>query len=344
MSYSLSQLARQLNASLMGDGQQQIHGLATLVQAGPGQLSFFTNPKYRQQLLATKAEAVIIDAANAEACPVAALVVANPYLALAQLSHLFAPVKQSIPGIADSAVVSPTAKIDETAYIGPNVVIEDQVIIAANVVIGANCTLGPGTKIGVGSRLYPQVTCYPQVTIGQRAVIQSGVILGADGFGFASDGGQWHKIAQLGGVVIGDDVEIGANTTIDCGTIEDTLIGNGVKLDNQVQIAHNVTIGDHTIIAGCAGVAGSTDVGKHCLIGGATAINGHLQIADRVVIAGMAMVTKSIREPGHYASGVACSSATKWRKNAVRFYHLDEMAKRLKFVEQQLAALKKNYP
>ena len=205
--------------------------------------------------------------------------------------------------------------------------------------IGAHCVIGARSEIGEGGWLAPRVTLYHDVKIGKRVVIQSGAVLGGEGFGFANDKGVWQKIAQIGGVVLGDDVEVGANTTIDRGALADTIIGNGVKLDNQIMIAHNVQIGDHTAMAGCAGISGSTKIGKHCMIAGGVGMVGHIEVCDNVFVTGMTMVTRSITEPGAYSSGTAMQTAADWKKSAARIRQLDDMAKRLRELEKRLAAV-----
>ncbi len=247
------------------------------------------------------------------------LVVADPYLTYAKLSHAFDRTPQYAPGIHPSAVVAESALIDSTAYIGPGAVIEEHAVIAAGVIIGAQCFIGARSSIAENSRLLARVTLYHDVSVGQRVVIQSGAVLGGEGFGFANHQGVWHKIAQVGGVTIGDDVEIGANTTIDRGALSDTLIGNGVKLDNQIQIAHNVQIGENTAIAACVGISGSAKIGRNCMLAGGVGLVGHIEICDGVFITGMTMVTHSITEAGAYSSGTAMQPASDWKKNAVLF-------------------------
>ena len=281
----------------------------------------------------------VLTAADAEDYAGNALVVANPYLAYAQLSHLFDRKPKAAPGIHATAQVAGDAEIDPTASIGAFAVIENGARIGADVSIGAHCVVGARCVIGEGGWLAPRVTLYHDVTIGKRVVIQSGAVIGGEGFGFANEKGVWRKIAQIGGVTIGDDVEIGVNTAIDRGALSDTRIADGVKLDNQIQIAHNVQIGDHTAMAACVGISGSTRIGKHCTIAGGVGMVGHIDVCDGVFVSGMTMVTRSITEPGAYSSGTAMQPLGEWRKSAARIRQLDEMAKRLQQVEKRLEAV-----
>ena len=337
--FTLAQLAERLNASLSGDANLVVTGLAALQDAGADQLSFLANPQYRKYLASTRAGAVLLTPADAEAFTGNALIVANPYLAYGQLSHLFDRKPIASAGIHPSAIIAADAQIDPCASIGPGVVIESGVRIAAGVTLGAHCVIGARSQIGEGGWLAPRVTLYHDVCIGRRVVIQSGAVIGGEGFGFANEKGVWQKIAQIGGVSIGDDVEIGANTTIDRGALADTIIGNGVKLDNQIMIAHNVQIGDHTAMAGCVGISGSTKIGKHCMIAGGVGMLGHIEVCDHVLVTGMTMVTRSITEPGAYSSGTAMQPAAEWKKSVARLRQLDDMARRLQQVEKRLAAV-----
>ncbi|PYC00019.1 UDP-3-O-(3-hydroxymyristoyl)glucosamine N-acyltransferase [Pseudomonas sp. MB-090624] len=333
---TLGQLAEALGATLKGPEALQITGLATLQEAGPGQLTFLANPQYRKYLDNCQAGAVLLKAADAESFAGNALVVADPYLAYARISHLFDPKPKAVAGIHPSAVVAKDAQVDASASIGPFAVIESGARIGANVSIGAHCFIGARCVVGEGGWLAPRVTLYHDVTIGKRVVIQSGAVIGGEGFGFANEKGIWRKIAQIGGVTIGDDVEIGVNTAVDRGALSDTRIGDGVKLDNQIQIAHNVQIGDHTAMAACVGISGSTRIGKHCMLAGGVGLVGHIDICDNVFISGMTMVTRSITEPGSYSSGTAMQPLADWRKSAARIRHLDDMAKRLQQLEKRV--------
>jgi UDP-3-O-[3-hydroxymyristoyl] glucosamine N-acyltransferase len=336
---TLGQLAERLGATLRGAEAQVITGLATLQEAGPEQLSFLANAQYRKYLAQTQAGAVLLTAADAEGYAGDALIVANPYLAYAQLSHLFDRKPKAAAGIHATAHVAEDAVVDPSASIGPYAVIESGARIGAEVCIGAHCVIGARSVIGDGGWLAPRVTLYHDVRIGKRVVIQSGAVIGGEGFGFANEKGVWQKIAQIGGVTIGDDVEIGANTTVDRGALSDTLIGNGVKLDNQIMIAHNVQVGDNTAMAGCCGISGSTKIGRNCMIAGGVGMVGHIEVCDNVFVTGMTMVTRSITEPGAYSSGTAMQPAGEWKKSAARIRQLDEMAKRLRELEKQLAAV-----
>ncbi|OLF56138.1 UDP-3-O-(3-hydroxymyristoyl)glucosamine N-acyltransferase [Pseudomonas chlororaphis] len=332
----LGQLAEFLGATLRGSAEKEITGLATLQEAGPAQLSFLANPQYRKYLADSQAGAVLLKAADAESYAGDALVVADPYLSYARISHLFDPKPKAPAGIHPTAVIAEDASVDATASIGPFAVIESGAQIDAGVSIGAHCVVGARCQIGEGGWLAPRVTLYHDVRIGKRVVIQSGAVLGGEGFGFANEKGIWRKIAQVGGVVIGDDVEIGVNTAIDRGALADTVIGNGVKLDNQIQIAHNVQVGDHTAMAACVGISGSTKIGKHCMLAGGVGLVGHIDICDNVFLTGMTMVTHSITEPGSYSSGTAMQPAAEWRKSAARIRQLDDLARRLRQLEKRV--------
>lgn len=334
-SYRLGEIAEALGAELRGDPETRVSGLATLQAAGPDQLSFLANPAYAKHLADTRAAAVILSPAAAGDNPTNVLLLNNPYLGYARLSHWFDPVPVAPPGIHPAAVVDPSATIATNAYIGPTAVIEAGAVIGDRVAIGAGSVIGARTTIGAGSIIRPRVTLAHDVVVGQRCHILSGAVIGSDGFGFANENGQWHRIAQLGRVVLGDDVEVGANTTIDRGALDDTVIGNGVKLDNLIQIAHNVRIGDHSAMAAMVGISGSTKIGSHCVFGGASGVAGHLEIANQVHLTGMTLVTGDIREPGVYSSGTSADTNRRWRKNAVRFRQLDTLARRVKELEKK---------
>jgi UDP-3-O-[3-hydroxymyristoyl] glucosamine N-acyltransferase len=336
---TLGQLAEFLGATLRGPADKLITGLATLQEAGPDQVSFLANPQYRKFLATTQAAAVLLKPTDAEGYAADALLVPDPYLAYARISHLFDPKPKAAVGVHPTAVVAADAFVDPAASVGAYAVIESGARIAAGVTIGAHCFIGARSVIGEGGWLAPRVTLYHDVRIGQRVVIQSGAVLGGEGFGFANEKGVWQKIAQIGGVTIGDDVEIGVNTAIDRGAMDDTRIGNGVKLDNQIQIAHNVQIGDHTAMAACVGISGSAKIGKHCMLAGGVGLVGHIEICDGVFVTGMTMVTRSITEPGSYSSGTAMQPAAEWRKSAARMRHLDDMARRLQHLEKIVEAV-----
>ncbi|MGB4247613.1 MAG: UDP-3-O-(3-hydroxymyristoyl)glucosamine N-acyltransferase [Pseudohongiellaceae bacterium] len=332
--YTLGELATLLAVELRGDPDVRVNGLATLKSAAPGKLSFLSNPRYVSQLADCKASAVIVDPEFASACPSAQLISSSPYVTYAKASQLFQPGVSARPGIHPSANVHPSAVMGPGVTIGCNVVIDAGAVIGEGCVIGAGCYIGERSSLGEGSTLYANVTLYHDVKIGRNAVVHSSVVIGADGFGFAFDGRQAIKIAQLGGVSIGDDVEIGAGSTIDRGALDDTVIEHGVKIDNQVQIAHNCVIGAHTIVCGCSAIAGSTVIGKYCTIGGGVGIIGHLKIADRVMISAMSLVSQSISESGIYSSGTGLLESKEWKRNIVRFRQLDDMAKRLRELEK----------
>jgi len=334
-SFTLAEVAEQLEARLVGDASRQVTGLATLREAGPSQIAFLANRAYLKDLPGTRAGAVLLSPELAESCPVDRIELANPYLGYAALSRLFDPLmRRKKAGVHPSAVVAKSAILGENVEIGPNAVIEAGVELGDEVVVGPGSVVGADSRIGQGSRLHANVTVYHGVIIGAWANLHSGAVIGADGFGFAHDGAGWQKIAQLGGVVLGDDVEVGSCSSIDRGALGDTVIGNDVKIDSQVQIAHNVQIGDHCALAGCVGIAGSTRVGRHCMLGGGVGLAGHLTLCDGVQITGMSLVTNSILEPGIYSSGTGAMPNAQWRKNAVRFKQLDELAKRLARLEK----------
>ncbi len=333
--YLLADLAALIGAEIQGDGNCLISHVAPLDRAEEGAISFLTSSKYRSELESTVASAVILKREEAELCPVNCLITGNPYLGYAKIAQLiYQPFKLS--GIVSSAVVAKTASVHSDSYIGANVVVGENATISEGVVIGAGCVIGSGVKIGKDSRIDANVTIYDRTILGERAVILSGAVIGSDGFGFAPDGGKWIRIPQVGRVIIGDDVEVGASSTIDRGALEDTVIENGVKLDNQVHIGHNSRLGENTAVAGCTGVAGSVVIGKNCTIAGAVGINGHLNITDNVHITGKSMVTKSIKESGVYSSGITLQTNKNWRRSVARFKQLDEMAKRLKQLEKRL--------
>lgn len=335
---TLAEAAAAANAELRGDGATLIAGVATLHNAQPGHISFLANARYRKYLASTQATAVILSPDDAAACPVAALVSTNPLLAYARVAALFAPAIPQLQGIDPLAWVSPDASIATNAWIGPYSVIEAGARIGNSVFIGPHCIVGKDADIGAGSHLSARVTVCYGVRLGQRVLVHPGAVIGSDGFGLANDGGRWVKIPQLGSVHIGDDVEIGANTTIDRGALEDTILEDGVKLDNQIQIAHNVRVGAHTAMAGCVGIAGSAHIGRHCVLGGGVGVAGHLEIADKVHVTGMSLVAQSIAEPGLYSSGLTVEPNRLWNKISARLRRLDDLARRLANLEKKIAA------
>lgn len=335
-SIRLADLAQQLDAQVHGDGSLVITGIASMHSAEPSQITFLSNSRYQEQLATCNAGAVVLTEADLPFCKSAALVVKNPYLTYARMAQIMDTTPQPAQDIAPSAVISPQATLGENVSIGANAVIESGVVLGDNVVIGAGCFIGKNTHIGAGSRLWANVSVYHEVVIGQNCLIQSGTVIGADGFGYANDRGNWIKIPQLGSVHIGDRVEIGACTTIDRGALDNTIIGNGVIIDNQCQIAHNVVIGDNTAVAGGVIMAGSLKVGRYCMIGGASVINGHMEICDKVTITGMGMVMRPITEPGLYSSGIPLQPNKVWRKTAALVMNIDGINKRLKAIERKV--------
>jgi UDP-3-O-[3-hydroxymyristoyl] glucosamine N-acyltransferase len=328
MTVRLGELAVRFGCRLRGDPDIGVDSVATLEGAQAGAVAFLANARYRRFLKTTRASAVILEARFAEECPAAALLADNPYALYARIANLLHPAVTASPGVHPSAVIGAGCTIAASASIGPLVVLESGVRVGERATIGPGCVLQAGSELGDDSRLVARVTVCRGVRIGRRVLMHPGVVIGADGFGFASDAGSWVKVPQIGGVSIGDDVEIGANTTIDRGAIEDTVIEEGVKLDNQIQIGHNVRIGAHTAIAGCVGISGSTTIGKRCLIGGQAGIAGHLTIADGVVVAGLTLVSRSLTRPGMYSSALPAQEVRRFRRNAARFRHLDEWYRR----------------
>lgn len=336
MAFTLRELAKQTNTDYHGDAQVSITGLATLQNAQSGDISFLANPLYKKYLASTKASAVILSSEYQDQCAVAMLVSSNPYATYAKIAHCFHPVAQPQGGIHPSAVVASSASIDESAWIGPQAVVEPGAKIGAHCVIGPASIIGANVTIGANTRLVARVTLCEAVQIGERVILHPGVVIGSDGFGIAMDAGRWLKVPQVGIVRVGDDVEIGANTTVDRGALEDTIIEQGVKIDNQVQIAHNVTIGEHTAIAGCVGVSGSAHIGRYCAIGGGVGIAGHLTIADNVQITGMSLVSRSIARAGVYSSSTPVMPVDQWHRNFARFRRLDRLHQSVRMLEKAI--------
>jgi len=342
LALTLELLASRLGCRFEGDGSCQISGVATLEDASSGELSFFANARYRAALAATQAAAVIVAEKDREACPANRLIAKDPYLTYARATQLLYPDDCHAGGIHPTAQVDEAAQVDPSAWIDAHCMVGPGVVIGASARIGAGCVLDRDISVGQQSRLMGNVTIHGHASLGERCVIQPGAVIGSDGFGYANDHGRWVKIPQVGGVIIGDDVEVGANTTIDRGALSDTVLEDGVKLDNQIQIAHNVHVGEHTAIAGCTGVAGSTHIGKHCAIGGHVGIVGHLVIADNVQVSAKTFVSQSINEPGFYSSGTPLEPNSHWRRNVVRMKQLDEMARRIKTLEKMVNKLSNN--
>jgi UDP-3-O-[3-hydroxymyristoyl] glucosamine N-acyltransferase len=332
--FTLSEIAARLGGDVLGDGQTLIRRIATLASAGAGDIAFLANRKYRSQLQSTQAAAVILapDAADAFSGP--RIVSANPYAYYARVAALLNPLGADFSGVHPSAVVA--SPLPTSAAVGPQVSIGRRVSVGEGVVIHAGCSIGDDVSIGADSVLYPRVTIYPGCRIGQRAILHSGAVIGADGFGFAPDGKNWIKIPQIGGVTIGDDVEIGANTTVDRGALDDTVIGDGCKIDNLVQIAHNCSIGAYSVLAGCTGIAGSVTLGEHCIVGGAGMISGHVTLAPGTTISGGSLVMKSIKQPGLYTSVFPLDTHDEWLHNASHIRRLSRLAERISELEKKL--------
>lgn len=337
MSMTLGELAQQLGAELHGDPQVVISGIANLETAQEGSISFLTSAKYRDFLQQTKASAVLLKAADLSLCQTNALVLADPYVGFARVAQLLDTTPaQATGGIHPSAQIAADAQLAADVVLGANVVVESGAVLEAGVVVGPGCFIGRGSRLGKGTRLWANVTLYHDVWLGAACLVQSGTVIGADGFGYANERGEWIKIPQLGGVRIGNRVEIGANTCIDRGAIDHTCIADNVIIDNLCQIAHNVEIGYGTAIAGCTTIAGSVEIGKYCIIGGASVLNGHISICDQATITGMAMVMRSISEPGIYSSGVPAQPNKQWRKMAARLLHVEDLHTRVSRLEKQL--------
>lgn len=337
--WRLDEIVARLGGALEGDGSIVVSQIATLASAKTGQIAFLANPKYRQQLQSTSASAVIVPPKFASDTTLPRIVHPNSYAYYARVVQLLNPAEARPRGVHPSAVVH--SVVPPSVSVGENVVLGKDVALGENVTLYPGCVVGDGVSIGDDSVLYPNVVIYRACKIGKRAIVQAGAVIGSDGFGFAKEGDSWVKIPQIGRVVIGDDVEIGANTSIDRGALDDTIIGDGVKLDNQIQIAHNVVIGQHTAMAGCVGVAGSTRIGQRCTIGGAGMIVGHLDLADDVHVSAGTMVTKSLRQPGQYTSIFPLESHAEWLQNAAQIKRLAKLAERVSELEEKLELMEK---
>jgi len=327
ISYSIADIAHLISAKVIGDDQLQITGLAPLITAQTGHLTYLLGGRYQSLLSETTASAVILTKDDSKLCPVAALVVDNPEYAFAKVARLFDPYKKPKPGIHSSAIVAASAKIPDTVSIGAHCVIGEHTTVGDNTVLSPHVTVGDGVTIGVDCLLHPQVSVYQDCVIGDRVTLHPGVVIGAAGFGLTRTKTGWENIPQIGRVVIHEDVDIGANTCVDRAALADTVIHAGVKIDNLVQIAHNVVIGAHTAIAACTVIGGSTAIGANCMIGGATSISGHLTICDEVILTGCGMVTKSVSQAGVYSSGIGTFPNAAWRKMVVRLRQLDKFMK-----------------
>ncbi len=334
----LGEIVARFGGELIGDGDRTIVQVASLEQARPDEISFLSHPKYRSQLSTTRAGAVILSRQAAAASPSACIVSEQPYLYFARVSRWLNPGHKPPAGIHPTATVA--SRLPASVSVGAGAVIGEACTIGENVVVGPGCVVGAGVAIGADSLLHAKVSVYPGCLIGRRAIVHAGAVIGADGFGFAPEAdGSWLKIPQIGGVVIGDDVEIGANTTIDRGALDDTVIEDGVKLDNQIQVGHNVRIGAHSALAGCVGIAGSARIGRRCTVGGGSVILGHIAIADGVNISAGTLVAKSITRAGNYTGTVPFLEHADWLKNFARLRHLDAMADKIRALEAQVARL-----
>ncbi len=335
---TLAELATITDGEIFGDDSLSVNRVAPMDKAQEGDVTFLSNPKYAKYLSECKATVIMVKAEHKEQCTGNVLVVADPYVAFARVVQAMDTTPKPAEDIAPSAVIAADVKMGQNVSVGANAVIETGVELGDNVCIGAGCFIGKNARLGNNTRLWANVTIYHDVSLGQDCLVQSGTVIGSDGFGYANEKGEWIKIPQLGSVRIGNRVEIGACTTIDRGALEDTVIEDNVILDNQIQIAHNVQIGYGTVMPGGTIVAGSTTIGKYCQIGGGSAINGHITIADGVAITGMSMVMRSIEEKGVYSSGIPLQKNKEWRKTAARVHRIDEMNNRLKAVEKLLAS------
>ncbi len=339
ISVTLHEIAAALGGDLLGDGQLRVGRIGPLESADGQTIAFLANPRYQSQLASTQAACVIVAPASAEMAGArgAAIVTPDPYLYFARLSQWWAARVRPLPpaAIHPSAVVAQDAQIGAGVDIGPLAVVESGARIGDGARIGAHCVIGARAQVGAGTRLAAQVTLGFDCSIGARGIVHSGVVIGADGFGFAPNQGEWVKIEQLGAVRIGDDVEIGANTCIDRGALDDTVIGNGVKLDNLIQIGHNVRIGDHTVIAAFTGIAGSAVIGAHCLIGGAARIQGHIEICDGVTVSTCTFISRSIKKPGNYSGAYPFEENASWEKNAATLRQLHSLRERIRALENK---------
>lgn len=332
-SWRLKDLVARLGGELCGAGDIAINGVATLRNAGPGDIAFLSHPRYRQQIESCRADALILPRGIELSRAMPAIICDDPYVYYAEVSRLLNPDEPVVPGIHPTAVIEAGAKVSSGAEIAAGAYVGHDAMVGDGARIGHGCHIGRAAAIGRSSRLYPNVSVYDRCIIGERAIIHSGVVIGADGFGMALKDGHWLKIPQLGKVVIGDDVEIGANTCIDRGALDDTVIESGVKLDNLIQVGHNVHIGADTAIAGCAGIAGSARIGRHCTIGGGAVILGHLEIADHVNISAATLITKSITQAGTYTGAYPFDEHGRWGRTAATLRQLDELALRVRNLE-----------
>jgi UDP-3-O-[3-hydroxymyristoyl] glucosamine N-acyltransferase len=342
--YTLDEIASIVCGEIEGDPNVKISDIVPIDEAHVGGITFLSDIKYKNYVAVSKASAIIIkksdfDDLKLKKSKTNCILVDDPYYAYSVVSHLFEKLPKVNGGIHPTVYVGENVKMPSSVSIGPNSVIKDSVVIGSNTIIGSGVVIGENVAIGSNCRIYDNVTMYHSVVLHNNIIAHSGVVIGSDGFGIAKNKGKWNKIAQNGSVVIYNDVEIGANTVIDRGALGNTLIGVGVKLDNLIQIGHNVTIGDHSAVAGCVAIAGSTKIGKNCIIGGAACIAGHLEIADNVLLTGMAGVSNSIRKAGIYSSGIPIQENAKWRRNVIRLKNISKYIEKIKTIEQKINKL-----
>jgi UDP-3-O-[3-hydroxymyristoyl] glucosamine N-acyltransferase len=334
MPISLGELARRFDCELLGDAQAKVVSVASLRNAGPDSLSFLSGDAFKPQLATTRAVAVILRAADAADCPTASLVHDNPYACYARVAAFLHPTAAVVPGIHPTADIAPSASVSPSAQISAHVSIGERSSVGDNTYIAPGCVIGADCVIGDHGRMLANVTVVHRVTIGRRFILHPGVVVGSDGFGNAMTREGWVKVPQLGGVRIGDDVEIGANSAIDLGALDDTVIEDGVRIDNLVHVAHNVRIGAHTAIAGQCGFSGSVVIGKRCMFGGQGGVAGHVTICDDVIINGQGMVTKNITQPGVYGSGFPSEPVREWNRKVARFRRLENLVERVSKLEK----------
>ena len=334
---SLGDIVTRLGGRVAGNPHVTVSQVGSLEHASLGEIAFFSNPRYKSLLGQTRATAVVLGPGAESFTALPRIVADNPYAYFARVSRLFNPEPEPVPGVHVLALVEEGARVASSASIGPGALIGAGAVIGDRAWIGAGCQIGENVEIGTDCRLYPSVVIYPECRIGARTVLHSGVVIGADGFGIASDNGRWEKIPQIGRVLIGEDVEIGANTTVDRGAIDDTVLEDGVKLDNQIQIGHNCHIGAHTAMAGCVAVAGSARIGRHCTIGAGAIILGHLSVADHVNVSAATVISRSIHKPGTYTGMFPFDENAAWAKNTALVRHLSEFAERVKALEKRLS-------
>lgn len=333
MSFTLSDIANQLDVELVGDGDCVVESVADIANAKKGSIAFVYNSKYEKYLLTTEASAVILTEAMKPSCNVPCIITDNPRLIYAKVAQLLYPSRSDSAEISSHSMIHPEVTMGDDVSVEEGVVIQKMSVIGSNVTIGAGSVIAKDVVIGKGTKIYPNVTILDGCEIGENCILHSGVVIGADGFGFVPEDERYLKVPQVGRVIIGNDVEVGANTTIDRGAIENTVVGDGVKLDNQIQIAHNVVIGEHTVISAGTAIAGTTKIGKHCLIGGCVAIRDNIEITDNVILTGRTLVSRSLTEPGSYSSSTPIDDTKNWRKNSARFRTLDGIARRVKQLE-----------